>query len=426
MLSRKLLNSAIKPNPLKYFSTVVSYQKKYITLDSANNKQGLLSTITQVFGNRSLCMSYIDGRQHHINHDGSQVVRFNVCFESKSDEDLEHLLEDFKIIGVQMRNVKPESVPYFPMTEQCLDRLGNILQKSNDGLNQDHPGFTDTVYKERRNLIADTGKGYKMGNPIPGFKYDQNETNLWTVIWDRLYPKLMEHGCKEYKENFQKLIDAGCFKREAIPQLEDLNQFLQKTSNWKIKPVNGILSQREFLNCLAFRTFCCTQYIRHHTKPEYTPEPDIIHEFMGHVPMFADKKVCDISQLLGMLSLGATDQQVAMLGSIYWFTIEFGMCLENGKNKFYGGGIASSYGEIDHMVASKDIRPLDLIKSPPPINFVVQDVQPFYYCAKSFQDVLTQLEDLSDSIYKPFHMIYDFRSNSYSLDRAVIMEDHPL
>lgn len=135
--------------------------------------------------------------------------------------------------------------------------------------------------------------------------------------------------------------------------------------------MNGILSQREFLNCLAFRTFCCTQYIRHHTKPEYTPEPDILHEFMGHVPMFADPKVCDISQLIGQLSLGATDQQIAILGSIYWFTIEFGVCIEEGKNKFYGAGIASSYGEIGHMVKSTDLRKLDLIGCPPPVNFVV-------------------------------------------------------
>jgi phenylalanine-4-hydroxylase len=303
--------------------------------------------------------------------------------------------------------------------------MGNILQTPEDGLNQDHPGFTDELYLERRNLIAENGKGYKMGTPIPGFDYDENETGLWTTIWDTLYPKLMEHGCKEYKENFNKLIEAGLFKRESIPQLEDLNQFLQAQSNWRIKPVNGILSQREFLNCLAFRTFCCTQYIRHYSNPEYTPEPDIMHEFMGHVPMFADPAVCDISQLIGMLSLGATDQQVAMLGSIYWFTIEFGICLEDGQNKFYGAGVASSFGEIDNMISSNDIRELDLVNNPPPVEFVVQDVQPFYYRANSFKDVLHQLEDLSDSLYKPFKLTYDYSSNGYILDRAIIMEDQP-
>lgn len=112
-----------------------------------------------------------------------------------------------------------------------------------------------------------------------------------------------------------------------------------------------------------------------------------------------------------------------MLGSIYWFTIEFGVCVENGQNKFYGAGIASSFGEIAHMVKSKDLRELDLINKPPPVNFVVQDVQPFYYQAKSFQNVLYQLEDFSDSLYRPFHLTYDWRNNSYCIDRAVIMQE---
>jgi phenylalanine-4-hydroxylase len=324
-------------------------------------------------------LSYFDGRHHFTDENGVDMVRFNLTFDSNDDSELDILKEDLNAIGIKMRNVDPVKVDWFPYKEHHLNDMGTDLQSPDDGLNQDHPGFTDQEYLQRRNLIAENGLGYKMGSPIPGFDYNEQETGLWTHIWDILYPKLMEHGCKEYKENFNKLEDAGYFKRDSIPQLEDLNQFLQRESNWRIKPVNGILSQREFLNCLAFRTFCCTQYIRHHSNPEYTPEPDILHEFMGHVPMFANKQVCDISQLIGVLSLGATDAQVAQLGSIYWFTIEFGTCLEEGQNKFYGAGVASSFGEIDNMVACQDIRELDLVNNPPPVDFIVQDVQPFYY-----------------------------------------------
>ncbi len=141
-----------------------------------------------------------------------------------------------------MRIVPAETVPWFPYKEADLDLMGNVLQNPNDGLNQDHPGFTDKVYKERRNLIADNCKGYKMGTPIPEFKYSKDETNLWSFIWDKLYPELMAHGCKEYKYNFNKLVESGLFKKEKVPQLEDLNQYLKKESNWRIKPVNGILS----------------------------------------------------------------------------------------------------------------------------------------------------------------------------------------
>jgi len=75
---------------------------------------------------------------------------------------------------------------------------------------------------------------------------------------------------------------------------------------------------------------------------------------MGHVPMFADPVVCDISQLLGKLSLGASDHQVKMIGAIYWFTIEFGLCLEDNARKFYGAGVASSFGEMANYLKKAD------------------------------------------------------------------------
>jgi len=89
------------------------------------------------------------------------------------------------------------------------------------------------------------------------------------------------------------------FKLEdKIPQLNELSQYLQSQTGFMIKPVHGIVSQREFLNCFAFKTFPSTQYLRHTKTPDYTPEPDIVHEIVGHIPMFADKDVAVIIFLI--------------------------------------------------------------------------------------------------------------------------------
>ena len=406
---------------------LIAGHKQMANIRTDFNRPGLLKKVLRVFNDKNIDLYSLAGKVIEKDAKGLETCEFEVSFDGTKPETIKVVQDQMRALNIDFSIETPRLIPWFPMKESDLDLIGTTLQHAEDGLNQDHPGFMDKAYKARRDAISNNTIGYKMTDPIPRVEYAPEEVELWERIYREVRPLHKELGCIEYNDAIDKLENLGYFSQSKIPQLEDLNQYLRNTTNWRLKPVNGILSQREFLNSLALRTFCSTQYIRHPSKPDYTPEPDIMHELLGHIPNFADPKLCEISQRLGVLSLGATDSQVEQLGAIYWFTIEFGLCKEGNDIKFYGAGPGGSFGEIHNMKKMAEshrdkIYRLDIINNPPPTKFVIQDVQPFYFAADSFDNCLDQLENYSESTFKPFLLKYNEKDNSYEPDRAIMLK----
>lgn len=225
-------------------------------------------------------------------------------------------------------------------------------------LDPDHPGFRDPHYRARRNAIAQIALDYEEGSPIPDALYTEEEHRLWATIRNALEPAHRDHACAEYLKCITRLD----LPRDRIPQLREVSEKIEAISGFRLEPVAGLVEPRVFLESLANGVFLCTQYIRHHSTPLYTPEPDVVHEIFGHAVTLASERLAELNRMFGAaVKRSTTTEQINHLAQLYWFTIEFGLVREGGQVKAYGTGILSSAGELE-AIEQADLRPLDLMQ----------------------------------------------------------------
>src|SRR5690349_21569279 len=261
-------------------------------------------------------------------------------------------------------------------------------------LHLDHPGANDPAYRKRRDYIAGLSKKFRETGVITDVDYSEEEQAIWRHVAGRLEDA---HSRRANRFYLKAKKDLG-ISNQRIPQLSEMNRRLKELTNFRLAPVEGLVDTRAFLSWLSWRTMLSTQYIRHHSRPDYTPEPDIVHESIGHIPMFTNPDFADFSQFIGHGARVATDKQIEELGRLYWFTVEFGLTEENGDVKAYGAGLLSSYGELEHAFSDEvERRPFDLEQV---INhdYTYSDMQPILYVIPSY----TELKEVTRKYIESF------------------------
>ena len=253
-------------------------------------------------------------------------------------------------------------------------------------LDQDHPGFTDAVYRQRRDIIAGIALRYRTGQPVPDAPYTAEEHAVWRQIWEQLGPLHEERVCAELLD-LQRILP---LPRDGIPQLASLNPSLTASAGFRMEPVGGLVTPRTFLRYLGQRVFLSTQYIRHHSQPLYTPEPDIVHELVGHFATLVHPGIAELNRVLGLAAAVASDEEVRRLERIYWHTLEFGVLEERGALKAYGAGLLSSYGELGTFEQHAELRgwDLDVIAD---TDYDPTTYQPVIFVAPSFTRMLVEV-----------------------------------
>jgi phenylalanine-4-hydroxylase len=230
-------------------------------------------------------------------------------------------------------------------------------------LDPDHPGFTDEQYRDRRMEIARLALEYRPGEPVPEAVYSAEEHDVWRQVHQLLFPLHQDRACREILD-LQGVLP---LPPDRIPQIEELNAKLSATSGFRIEPVAGLVVARTFMRYLGRQVFLSTQYIRHHSRPLYTPEPDVIHELVGHAATLVHPAIAELSRVLGIAAEVASAQEMDRLDRVYWYTLEFGLVEERGSPKAFGAGLLSSVGELTEFETHADLQDwsLDQISQTP-------------------------------------------------------------
>jgi phenylalanine-4-hydroxylase len=265
-------------------------------------------------------------------------------------------------------------------------------------LELDHPGAKDPQYRARRDHLAALAIHHRRnGLEAPTIEYTDEENSTWQEVTERLNPLHEKFACRVHVDARHRL----GIPDDHIPQLRELSTRLERFHGFRLRAIEGLIEPKIFLSGLADHIMLCTQYIRHSSRPEYTPEPDIVHEVIGHVPMFADPDFVRLSLLIGQAAAEADDRQITILDRLYWYTLEFGLIQERHGTRAYGAGLLSSFGELNHaFTPDVEHRSFDMEEvASTPYNY--SDMQPLLFVVPSFAFLCAEVAALlNSSLYR--------------------------
>ncbi len=277
-----------------------------------------------------------------------------------------------------------------------MDSMAEInapLTESEDlCLSSNHPGLHDAEYVRRRKMFFYFARDLRLRKlPSPCVPYTEEESNLWSALYDRLSTLHDSHAAGIFLTG-KKLLGLS---RGEIPQLPNLERLLYPRTGIRLVPAEGLLHGKSYFSYWAERIMPCTLFLRHPRQPEYTPEPDNIHDVIGHVPPLMDSKYVELIRLIGTIARTASPENLERLVRFYWFTVEFGLLDEGDRQKVLGAGILSSIGEMQYVCDGKaEIRRFDLeevLNTP----FDPTTLQPVLFVAPSLEAIIADAHGLA-------------------------------
>lgn len=232
---------------------------------------------------------------------------------------------------------------------------------------------------------------------------DENKT--WNTLITRQAEIVKTRACDEFLVGLDRI----GFSKNRVPQHTEINTRLKDFTGWEVEVVPALIPAKEFFTLLANKKFPAASFIRIPEELDYIQEPDIFHEFYGHVPLLTFADYANFMEEFGKLALSVPPKDRRRMFRLFWFTIEFGLLKSGDSVKAYGGGMLSSIHETVYSVDSDipkrvPFDPLTALRTP----YRIDIPQPLYYVLDKFSDLFKILDQDLVAILEESKELGDF------------------
>ena len=216
-------------------------------------------------------------------------------------------------------------------------------------------------------------------------RYTDEDHAIWRTLYERQIRLIERYATPEFVAGARALNASA----DHIPRIDATNRILEDATGWRIVCVPGLIPEDQFFGHLAHRRFPVTIWIRRREELDYLVEPDIFHDFFGHVPLLTNPMFAKFMQAYGeagpkAIAAGA----LKMLARLYWYMVEFGLIRTRDGLRVYGSGILSSKGETVYSIESpRPHRVAFDLERVMCTDYLIDDFQQTYFVIESFEQL---------------------------------------
>ena len=248
-------------------------------------------------------------------------------------------------------------------------------------------------------------------------RYTKAEQELWKRLYARQSVLVPKYACDEFCDVLATLnFGAG------IPRFDEINVKLNAATGWTLVAVPGLLPDDVFFTHLANRRFPVSVWLRSPEEFDYIVEPDIFHDFFGHVPLLFNNFFADFLEAYGKGGVKAKGlDALDYLARLYWYTVEFGLIRTPAGLRAYGAGILSSAGELPYCIESPKPNRIkfDLLRVMQS-NYKIDTFQETYFVIDSFEELFEVTAPDFTPHYAALKQRQDIAANATTADDKLV------